>query len=290
MLLRDCIREKSNFYFDEISALFNGADIVTLFFPQIDQTTDQRLDSALKSFKVRAKRIVVILDTFGGLVESVEKMVDLLRGKYDYEEVVFIVPEKAMSAGTVFVMSGDRILMTKAACLGPIDPQVVQSINNERKLVPALSYLTQFERLSSKSKTPGLSPLELTLAMKQYDYAELHRFEQARDYSVDLLEKWLTQYKFKDWKVTETTQRPVDMEMRSKRAKEVAKNLNDHVKWHTHSRGINMKTLIDDVGLRIEDVDDIQKLSPLLTDYWELFKDFMSILKFQPFVHTKEFF
>ena len=290
MLLRDCIKEKLNLYLNEISALFDGADSVTLFFPQIDQTTDQRLDTALKSFKKRKEKIVVILDTFGGVVESVEKMVELIRGKYDYKEVVFIIPEKAMSAGTVFVMSGDRILMTKAACLGPIDPQVPQNINNERKLVPALSYLTQFERLSAKSQKPGLSPLELALAMKQYDYAELHRFEQARDYSVDLLEKWLTQYKFKDWQVTETANIPVTPDLRSQRAKEVAQNLNDHVKWHTHSRGINMKTLISDVGLRIEDVDAVQGLAPLLTDYWELFKDFMSILNFQPFVHTEEYF
>jgi ClpP class serine protease len=42
-----------------------------------------------------------------------------------YKTVNFVVPDYAMSAGTIFCMSGDKIFMDYASALGPIDPQVI---------------------------------------------------------------------------------------------------------------------------------------------------------------------
>ena len=44
-------------------------------------------------------RLAVILNTPGGSVETVEKMVSIIR--FHYNEVYFVVPDYAMSAGTV---------------------------------------------------------------------------------------------------------------------------------------------------------------------------------------------
>jgi len=93
---------------------------------------------ALSKFKEKRMAITIILDTSGGIVEVVERMVNTIRDRY--KEVIFIIPDKAMSAGTVFAMSGDRILMSQFSCLGPIDPQIVR----DGRLIPALSYLIQF--------------------------------------------------------------------------------------------------------------------------------------------------
>jgi hypothetical protein len=81
-----------------------------------------------------------------------------------------------MSAGTILVMSGDEILMDYHSCLGPIDPQV----ERDGRLIPALSYLSQYEDLIEKSQSGGLSTAELVLLQK-LDLAELHQFELARD-------------------------------------------------------------------------------------------------------------
>ncbi len=73
--------------------------------------------------------ISVVLTTRGGSATAVERYVNILRNHY--EEVNFIVPDYAYSAGTIFCMSGDNIYMDYFSVLGPIDPQVQ---NKEGKL------------------------------------------------------------------------------------------------------------------------------------------------------------
>ena len=64
----------------------------------------------------------MILDTPGGVVEVVERMVTALR--HVYRDLAVIVPDRAMSAGTIFALSADRIMMDHLSSLGPIDPQI----------------------------------------------------------------------------------------------------------------------------------------------------------------------
>ena len=52
---------------------------------------------------------------------SVERTVGIIR--QHYFQVDFIIPDKAMSAGTVCALSGDNIYMDYYSQLGPIDPQ-----------------------------------------------------------------------------------------------------------------------------------------------------------------------
>jgi ClpP class serine protease len=68
-----------------------------------------------------AKRLAIILNTGGGSAEIAEKMVDITR--FHYSEVYFVIPDFAMSAGTIFCMSGNKIYMDYSSSLGPIDPQ-----------------------------------------------------------------------------------------------------------------------------------------------------------------------
>ena len=63
--------------------------------------------------------IDVILETPDGVGEVVEDIVRMIRSKY--EKVGMIIPGYAKSAGTIFAMAGDEILMGKGSALGPID-------------------------------------------------------------------------------------------------------------------------------------------------------------------------
>ncbi len=100
-----------------------GADVLTLLGP-IRDGVEFKVRDALEPLSPKRHKLAVVIQTNGGLVEVVERIVHIIR--YFYQEVVFIVPDKAMSAGTVFVMSGDAIMMDYFSCLGPIDPQVVR--------------------------------------------------------------------------------------------------------------------------------------------------------------------
>jgi ClpP class serine protease len=227
-------------------------------------------------------KLVVILTTGGGYIEVVQRIAEMFRHHYDC--VDFIVPNYAFSAGTVLVMSGDAIYMNYYSRLGPIDPQV-EGANN--KVVPALGYLVQWERLLKKAKQGNLTTVEAQLMIDGFDQAELYQYEQARELSIALLKDWLVKYKFKDWHVTETRKITVTHAMRVKRAQNIARELNKTEKWHSHGHGISMEVLRRDLKLKIEDFDGKPNIGKKIKGYHNLLEDYMVKRGNEGVVHTK---
>ena len=214
------------------------------------------------------EELVVILSTHGGSVECVEKMVDISRRFY--KKVSFVIPSQAMSAGTIWTMSGDNIYMSYLSSLGPIDPQVQ---SNDGRWVPALGYLDKFNEIVEKSKNGTVSQVELMM-INQLDLANLRRYEQATELSVSLLKKWLTKYKFKDWSHKETTGEIVTESCKLDRARQIAEALSDNNKWLSHSRFINIDTLQSDLNIRIDDYTDNHQMMGETTNLHDLILDF----------------
>ena len=256
---QDSVREWAKTRLLAIEELLD-ADGLTIISPMYEGV-EHHVKSVLEGRRQRRKTLFVILGTLGGVVEVVERIVTVFREHYT--EVQFIIPDKAMSAGTVLVMSGDEIWMDYHSCLGPIDPQLPK----DGHMVPALSYLAQYERLIEKSSQDALTSAEIVLLSK-LDLAELHQFELARDLSIDLLKRWLTSYKFKDWITTETSKTPVTKKMKEERAEQIAHKLSDHTRWLTHGRGINMATLREELQLKIDDLGDNLELKATVWDYY----------------------
>lgn len=256
------------------------ADVIAIVSP-ILPGLEVVLRSAIDKLPGNRNSIAVILDTEGGVVEVVERMVTALRHTYDV--VTMIVPNRAMSAGTIFALSADRIMMDHLSCLGPIDPQ----IEKDGKLIPALSYLIQFERF--KARDAEITTAEYAL-LNKLDPAELHQFEQARELSIELLQKWLSSYKFKNWKKTETKGERVNESKKKERAQQIAALLNDPERWHSHARAIDRETLRSEVNLKIDDLEQDPELYGQIRDYFELLKDYMYRENMSTFVHSKEYF
>ena len=275
------VRFQLDWYLNSIDEALDS-DVVTFVSPILPEL-DRRLRDAIEAVGDRKNSISVILDTPGGIVEVVERMVATLRS--NYEDMTVIVPDRAMSAGTIFALSADRIMMDYFSCLGPIDPQ----IERDDKLVPALSYLNQFERLNRKAADGELTAAEYALLSK-LDLGELYQFEQARELSVELLVKWLSRYKFKGWDKTETRGVEVTDQMKEERAQGIADLLNDTARWHSHARGIDVKTLREEVGLRIDNLADEPKLYASIRSYFDLLKDYMGRQELYSFVHAKGYF
>lgn len=255
------------------------ADVMAIIGPIYDGVEDQ-VRQAIEARGDKRRKLAVVLDTGGGVIEVVERMVNTIR--HHYQEVTFVVPGRAMSAGTVFAMSGDHIMMDYFSCLGPIDPQLQRG----EQLIPALSYLVQFERLKERSEQGLLTPAEAILLQK-LDLAELHSFEEAKALSDSLLKEWLAKYKFKNWVKTEEKKTPVTKELRESRALEIAQKLADHQKWHSHGRSISMHVLRNDLNLKIEDFGEDADLSKQIKDYHQFLDDYMAKIAAYHFVHTK---
>ena len=200
------------------------ADVVLYFgpiFPSIEKRFRDFIEELKKTElgEVTRNRLAIVLNSPGGSAETVEKLVEIVR--YHYAEVKFIIPDEAMSAGTIFAMSGDAIYMDYTSSLGPIDPQV----NNGTDWVPALGYLDQVEKMIQKSRQGTLTDAELVI-LQNLDLAMLSRYEQAKNLTITLLKKWLVEYKFKDWVNHRSDPKklgqPVTPEEKQQRAEEIA--------------------------------------------------------------------
>lgn len=235
---------------------------------------------------LKKTKLTVILETNGGYIEVVERIVNVFRKHF--RTVDFIVPNFAYSAGTVLCMSGDTIFMNYFSVLGPIDPQVENAAGT---WVPATGYLEKWKELVAKSNAGTLSTAELAYMLEKFDAAELYFIEQASEQSVTLLKQWLVKYKFKDWKVTETRGLPVTKKMKEDRAEEIAKLLADASFWHSHGRGIHMDMLRSPrMKVRIEDFGETPELSGLILDYYDLFIDFCDMIGCAHALHTRDGF
>ena len=256
------------------------ADVLTIFGP-IRSGLDNIIRKRVEEFRYRRNRIAIILDTVGGVVEVVERMVTIIRHHYD--EVDFLIPDRAMSAGTVFVMAGNRIFMNYFSCLGPIDPQIVK----DGKFVPAMSYLNQYQRLYEKANAGLLNTAEMML-LNTFDAGELYQFEQARLLSQDLLTEWLSTYKFRNWDIHSSTGNPVTPEEKRQRAEEIANVLGDYERWRSHGRAISRDTLVSDpIRLKIEKIEDNPGLPYELNHYIERLEHYMQRFRRELLVHTQ---
>lgn len=240
------------------------------FLGRIIYGVDDVIRDAVEAIENKRKNLAVILETTGGYIEVTQRIADTFR--HHYARVEFLVPNFAMSAGTVLVMSGDAIRMDYYSVLGPIDPQVERPGGES---VPALGYLAQYERLIEKSANGQLTPAELAFLVEKFDPAELYRYEQARELSVSLLTEWLEKYKFSNWKKTRTRGRRVTQKMRIDRAEEIARNFNDTDRWHSHGRGISMAVLQKDLNLEIDDFGLDPELASKIKAYYKLLRDYM---------------
>lgn len=240
-----------------------------------------KLVEDLKADAVKRDKLYVILTTLGGSAEIVERYVNILR--HHYSEVNFIVPDYAYSAGTIFCMSGDSILMDYISVLGPIDPQVP---NKDNRYVAALGYLDKINEFIDKAANGTLTKAEL-IWLKELDLGEIRSFEQARDLTTDLLTKWLVNYKFKNWTQhhngTEVTQ-----DDKKERAAEIAKELSDNKKWKSHGKGISIAELRA-LKLKIEDYGEDKRLRSLIRDYYNAMDEYVRMKNINLFIQNRVF-
>lgn len=180
-------------------------------------------------------------------------------------------------------MSGDNIYMNYFSALGPVDPQVQ---NRDGNLVAALGYLDKINDLLVKAQNNTLSQAEF-LILKDFDLAELRAYEQAKELAVDLIQKWLVKYKFKDWNV-HSDGTPVTKEEKTDRAIEIANKLSNNNIWKSHGRAINMEEL-KEMNLKIIDYGDDEELRKRIDEYYSVLSDYVAKYQTRVFVHTRRF-
>ena len=214
------------------------------------------------------REIDIVLVTPGGSAEIVSTLVTKLRSRFD--KVNFILPYLAMSAGTIFCLSGDELIMDENASFGPIDPQVP---TKDGRYVPAQALKTLIQDIQDRGellRAGGKQPLWTdVLLINSIDKRELGNVITASQFSTNLVSEYLKNYKFKSWtKHSDGT--PVTEEERNKRAEEIASKLCDHSKWLNHASRISREQAWTECKIKVTPTEDIIGLTSAVRKLWAL--------------------
>lgn len=128
------------------------------------------------------KGLDLVLHTPGGDGPATESIVSYLRSIFK-SDIRAIVPELAMSAGTMIACSCKSILMGKHSSLGPIDPQIYG--------VAAHGIIEEFKKAQEEVK---LDPSRVHLwreIIARYNPTLLGECQKVIDWSVGIVVSWL---------------------------------------------------------------------------------------------------
>ncbi len=98
-----------------------------------DDLVDEVYEGLRQKFPKGNDKLLVVLSSYGGDIDAAYNLAMQFR-RYGKDRLVFVVPRTAKSAATLLVCGGDEVLMTPAAELGPLDPQITQFNPLENRL------------------------------------------------------------------------------------------------------------------------------------------------------------
>ncbi|GLI12423.1 hypothetical protein MARBORIA2_15130 [Methanobrevibacter arboriphilus] len=116
---------------------------------------------------------------------------------------------------------------------------------------------------------------------------ELKLVHNSLGYGKELVKNFLSNYKFKNWKKTQTNQKEVTHEMREKRAKQIAENLSNHSTWKTHGRSLKIEDL-EKIGLRIDNIHDNPKIEEIIERIHVLLRLLIQLTSVYKLIMTKD--
>lgn len=131
----------------------------------------------------KSKGLDLILHTPGGDIAAAESIVDYLHLIFG-DNIRAIIPQMAMSAGTMIAISCPTIIMGKESSLGPVDPQY-----NGLSCQEAVDEFNQaVQEVTSNPRSLGLWQVRIS----KYTPTFLVSCNNALEWSKSYTEKWLT--------------------------------------------------------------------------------------------------
>lgn len=190
----------------------------------------------------RALGLDLILHTPGGSIAATESLVDYL-GRMFGRNIRAIVPQIAMSAGTMIACSCSGILMAKHANLGPIDPQIMG--------LPAYGVIEEFKRAAKEIAKDATAAYVWQPIIGKYPPAFLGQCKNAILWSNSFVEKQLTDVMFHG-----------DTDAKTK-AHHAVRKLSSFQGNKTHNRHIHFDEA-QSFGLKVFAIEDDQELQDLV--------------------------
>lgn len=190
----------------------------------------------------KKKGLDLFLHTPGGSIAATESIVNYLHKMFG-SDIRAVVPQIAMSAGTMVACCCKSILMAEHSNLGPIDPH----LNG----VPAYGVIDEFKRAIREIKRDPSKVHVWEPIIRQYRPTFLGQCQNAITWSKQFVEEHLKNVMFKGDKAAIT------------KARSITRRLLDFKKNKAHNRHIHMEEC-KTIGLVIERIEDDPELQDLI--------------------------
>ena len=182
----------------------------------------------------------LILHTPGGLVDATESIIDYLHSVFG-EDIRAIIPQMAMSGGTMIACSCKEIIMGKHSSLGPVDPQIMG--------IPAQTAIEEFELAKQEiEKNPNLG-IFWRILLEKYPPNFMFECKNTMEWAKEILEKSLKYSMFKN-----DNQKIIDKIMYELVSRDATKD---------HSRNLSVKKC-KEIGLNIKILEKDKELQDLV--------------------------
>jgi hypothetical protein len=186
----------------------------------------------------RALGLDLFLHTPGGDLAATESLVDYLRAMFG-TNLRAVIPQLAMSGGTMMACACNEIVMGKHSSLGPIDPQFHG--------LPAHGIIEEFDMAKRDiASNPASIPIWQPIIAK-YHPTLIGECDKAIKWSQEMVKAWLMDGMFKEEKDAKA------------RADKVIAELGDHALTKSHARHISLKKA-KEIGLKVVELESNEKL------------------------------
>jgi ATP-dependent protease ClpP protease subunit len=186
----------------------------------------------------RTKGLDLILHTPGGETAATESLVVYLRSMFG-EDIRAIVPELAMSAGTMIACACRVILMGKHSSLGPIDPQLSG--------MAAHGVIEEFNRAHAEIKQDQTKAFVWQPIIARYTPTLIGECEKAIQWSEEMTIEWLESGMLKG---------EADA---AQKAAGIVKELGSHALTRSHARHLS-PARCEEIGLKVMLLETDQEL------------------------------
>lgn len=130
----------------------------------------------------RSRGLDLVLHTPGGDMAATESIIDYLRSMFG-SDIRAIIPQIAMSAGTIIALSCNKIIMGKESNIGPIDPQYGGMAAN--------ALLREFDRIRAEIKKDPSNALLWEPVLRKLHPGFITECENALKWSRDMARRFL---------------------------------------------------------------------------------------------------
>jgi hypothetical protein len=186
----------------------------------------------------RTKGLDLVLHTPGGDAAATESLVEYLRSMFD-TDIRAIIPQIAMSAGTMIACACREIIMGKQSSLGPIDPQIGG--------LAAHGVIEEFTNAQKEVLRHQVLGILWQPIIAKYSPTLIGECQKAIKWAETMVTEWLITGMFKNEKNPPHA------------AKRVLDELGSHALTLSHARHISLQRAIG-MGLKVTALESDQQL------------------------------